>query len=189
MRNTENVSNRQGGASCKTMLHFQNRDHQGLISVLARITKKLDQDALVHDTIHELRDLLDVDRVVLYYFYSHWQGQVTFEALSDRQYSIICSTGADQCFNETYAQLYLEGRIYAENDITQAPISECHREFLQGLQVRSNLVAPVIVGNRLWGLLVAHHCQDIRQWQTSDFTAISQSAYRLASASSINISA
>ena len=171
------------------MLHFHNRENQGLISVLARITKKLDQDLLVHDTIHELRELLDVDRVVLYYFYSHWQGQVTFEALSDRQYSIICSTGADQCFNEKYAQLYLEGRIYAEDDITKAPISECHREFLQSLQVRSNLVAPVIVSDKLWGLLVAHHCQGIRPWLSSDVVAISQSAHRLSSASSLNTSA
>jgi GAF domain-containing protein len=171
------------------MLHFQNQAHQGLTSVLKRITKKLDQDILVHDTIHDLRELLDIDRVVLYYFYSHWQGQVTFEALSDRQYSIIGSTGADQCFNETYAQLYLEGRIYAENDIAQAPINECHREFLQGLQVRSNLVAPVITSKKLWGLLVAHHCQATRQWQPSDFTVISQSAYKLASATSISTSA
>lgn len=168
------------------MLHSHNRDNQALISVLTRITKKLDQDVLVHDTIHELRELLDIDRVVLYYFYSHWHGQVTFEALSDRQYSIICSTGADQCFNESYAQIYLEGRIYSEEDITKAPISECHREFLQNLQVRSNLVAPVIVSDKLWGLLVGHHCQGIRQWQSSDLTAISQSAHRLSSASSIN---
>jgi GAF domain-containing protein len=174
------------------MLHFHNRDNrdnQGLVAVLTRITKKLDQDLLVHDTIHELRELLDIDRVVLYYFYSHWQGQVTFEALSDRQYSIICSTGADQCFNEKYAQLYLEGRIYSEDDITKAPISECHREFLQSLKVRSNLVAPVIVSDKLWGLLVAHHCQEIRKWQTADLSAISHSAHRLASASSLNISA
>jgi hypothetical protein len=42
-----------------------NRD---LSSVLSRITNKLQQDQIVSDALHRLREQLDVDRVVLYYF-------------------------------------------------------------------------------------------------------------------------
>jgi GAF domain-containing protein len=81
-----------------------NRD---LSSVLSRITNKLQQDQVVNDTLQKLREQLNVDRVVLYYFYTQWKGQVTFEAISDHRYSIIGSTGADDCFNLEYAALYL----------------------------------------------------------------------------------
>ncbi|MFN6167004.1 MAG: GAF domain-containing protein [Pseudanabaena sp.] len=154
-------------------------------SVLTRITNKLQQDSLVHDALHELRECLDVDRVALYYFYTHWQGQVTFEALSDHKYSIICSTGADECFKRKYADLYIAGRIYWADDIETAPISDCHRDFLRSLQVRSNLVAPVLNNGKLWGLLVAHHCQDVKKWEDSDITSMRLYSQGLSAAPSI----
>jgi GAF domain-containing protein len=168
-----------------------NSASRDLSSVLNRITNKLQQDRVVSDALHDLRELLDVDRVVLYYFYTKWKGQVTFEALSDHRYSIIGSTGADDCFNLEYASLYAAGRIYFTEDIEKALINECHRDFLRTLQVRSNLVAPVLVKNsntdsdKLWGLLVAHHCQDVRVWQDSDIESIRQCSRHLTNSPSI----
>ncbi len=163
-----------------------NSANRGLNSVLNRLTNKLQQDWLVNDSLHELRNLLNVDRVVLYYFYSQWKGQVTFEALSDRKYSIICSTGPDDCFNLQYAELYLSGRIKLTDDVETATISDCHRDFLRNMQVRSNLVAPVLPHGKLWGLLVAHHCQDVRTWQAADVDLIREYAHNLAAAPSIS---
>jgi GAF domain-containing protein len=160
-----------------------NRD---LSSVLSRITNKLQQDQVVSDALHKLRENLNVDRVVLYYFYEKWKGQVTFEAISEPKYSIIGSTGPDDCFNIDYAELYLEGRVKTTDDVEKATISDCHRDFLRGMQVRSNLVAPVLTHGKLWGLLVAHHCQDIRSWQSADIDSIRQYSNYLAFAPSIS---
>jgi len=162
------------------MMHPTNH---GLSLILSRITNKLQQDMAVSETLHKLRDVINVDRVVLYYFYTQWKGQVTFESLSDRKYSIIGSMGADDCFNLEYAELYLAGRIQSTNDIETANISSCHRDFLRTLQVRSNLVAPVLTKGKLWGLLVAHQCHDIKVWQSSDIAAIHQYSLSLADTS------
>jgi GAF domain-containing protein len=162
-----------------------NPANRELSLVLSRITNKLQQDQVVSEALHKLRVRLNVDRMALYYFYTKWKGQVTFEAINEDKYSIVGSTGADDCFNFEYAELYLAGRIKATDDIEKAPISECHRDFLRGMQVRSNLVAPVLTKGKLWGLLVAHHCQDIRIWQESDITSILEYSVRLATASSI----
>jgi len=164
---------------------MMNPSKRGLSEVLSRITNKLQQDSIVNVALHKLRDTLNVDRVVLYYFYTQWKGQVTFEAISDRKYSIIGSTGADDCFNLEYAELYLAGRVKAIDDIEKAAINECHREFLRGMNVRSNLVAPVLTGGKLWGLLVAHHCQDLKIWQNADIESIIQYSHNLATAPSI----
>ena len=162
-----------------------NSPKRGLNEVLNRITNKLQQDSVVSDTLHDIRNHLNVDRVVLYYFYAQWKGQVTFESVNDDKYSIICSTGPDECFNLEYATLYLAGRIKAIDNIETAVISDCHRDFLRGLQVQSNLVAPVLSKGNLWGLLVAHHCQNVRLWQSTDIDYIRQYSISLGASPSI----
>jgi GAF domain-containing protein len=163
-----------------------NKHHdRGLQRVLDRLCQTIERDALVRQTTNQLRELLQVDRVILYYFYSQWEGQVTFESLSDRELSILGSTGPDDCFNNQYADMYKDGRVRAIADIELEPIQPCHRDFLRNLQVRANLVVPVLIPRGLWGLLIAHHCQAPRSWLASDIEVMQQKAQILATASCI----
>lgn len=153
--------------------------------VITDIARTLERDRLVRDITSDLQQQLGVDRVVLYYFYRQWKGQVTFEALSDAKFSIFGSTGPDACFNDEYAVLYLAGRMRAIADIETEPIADCHRDFLRTMQVRANLVVPVLTAHGLWGLLVAHHCQGVHPWSEADIHAMQQGAKALAIAPSI----
>lgn len=155
---------------------------RGLQKVLERLIGTMERDALVIQTTNRLRETLQVDRVVLYYFYYQWQGQVTFEALSSEEFSILGSTGPDDCFNDENAAMYLAGRVRAIPDIESEAIATCHRDFLRQLQVRANLVVPVLTPKGLWGLLVAHHCQAPRQWLSSDIELMQTEAQVLAAA-------
>ncbi len=150
--------------------------------MLDSLTKTIERDVLVRETTTELRTFLQVDRVVLYYFYSQWDGQVTFESLSSKEFSILGSTGGADCFKDEYAALYLAGRTRAIADIELEDIQPCHRDFLRSLQVRANLVVPVLIPRGLWGLLVAHHCQQPRSWSSSDIEMMLQGAQTLATA-------
>jgi GAF domain-containing protein len=160
---------------------------RGLKKVIERLTETMTRDTFVQQTTDRLRESLQVDRVVLYYFYRQWQGQVTFESLSTPRFSIYGSTGPDQCFNDEYAALYLAGRTRAIPDIEAEPITECHRQFLRDLQVRANLVTPILTQKGLWGLLVAHQCQSARFWTSSDIELMQAGANALAVAPSIQI--
>lgn len=157
----------------------------GLERLAQRLGNKLSQDALVIQVTQRLRETIKVDRVALYYFYSQWKGQVTFESLSDESLSIIGMTGADECFNQNYAQMYLEGRIQVTPDISQANIQDCHREFLEEIKVKANLVVPVLTEQGLWGLLAAHHCTEPRSWSESDIETMKAGAKELAQSPSI----
>lgn len=150
--------------------------------VIDRLTNTLQRDQLIQQTTDRLRQLLAVDRVVLYYFYRQWEGQVTFESLSAPDYSILGSTGPDECFNDRYAALYLAGRVRAIADLEAEPIAECHRDFLRQLQVRANLAVPILNQRGLWGLLIAHHCQGTRIWHPRDISAMLAAAESLAAA-------
>ncbi|MGB3787397.1 MAG: GAF domain-containing protein [Phormidesmis sp.] len=160
--------------------------------ILQRLHQKIRHDQVVQTTADGVRNSLRVDRVVLYYFYREWEGQVTFESLSDEKYSIFGSTGPDQCFNGEYAQLYLEGRASAIADIETADIAPCHRDFLRHISVRANLVVPILINKNsettLWGLLVAHHCQSERAWPAADIEQMRAGAVTLATAAAIKTS-
>ncbi len=152
----------------------------GLENIFNRLSKSLAEDKLIQSVTDDLRKQLMVDRIALYYFYHHWLGRVTFESLSSDDYSIFGSTGPDDCFNDEYAALYLNGRISAIADVETAPIAECHREFLKGIQVKANLVVPVLTSKGLWGLLVAHHCQSPVDWSQHQVEVMRAKAKTLA---------
>lgn len=145
------------------------------------------RDTLVQKTTNHLREFLQTDRVVLYYFYREWEGRVTFESLSEKDFSILGSTGPDECFNGEYAALYKAGRVRTIANIETEPIEKCHRDFLRKLGVRANLATPVLTNTnkRLWGLLIAHHCRDTRTWSQSDLETMQKAAQTLATSSVI----
>ncbi|MGK7937677.1 MAG: GAF domain-containing protein [Xenococcaceae cyanobacterium] len=157
----------------------------GLQKVFNRLADNLAKDALVQTVINNLRNDLQVDRVVLYYFYKQWQGQVTFESLSSTKFSIFGSTGPDECFNGEYAAMYQKGRVRAIEDIETEPINDCHRDFLRNLQVRANLVVPILPPKGLWGLLIAHQCCTTRIWTPEDVAAMEKGANALVKATAI----
>lgn len=158
---------------------------QGLQRVLNRLVRTTHRNALIQQTTDQLRDSLQVDRVVLYYFYWQWHGQVTFESLINNKFSILGSIGADNCFNDHHAAMYLAGRVRAIADIESEPIQPCHRDFLCSIQVRANLVAPILIPRGLWGLLAAHQCQEPRSWSPLDIELIQTAARTLATDSNI----
>jgi GAF domain-containing protein len=148
--------------------------------IFDRLHRDLARDTLIQTTTAELRKSLNADRVVLYYFYYKWSGKVTFESLSDDKFSILGTSGPDECFNSEYAKLYEDGRVRAIADIESEPIQACHRDFLRELQVKANLVVPILTDRGLWGLLVAHHCQSAYVWKPDEITAMQTAAKNLA---------
>ena len=54
--------------------NFNQSFDRGLDKVLNRLNTTLERDNLIVETTNRLRNTLCVDRVVLYYFYSEWDG-------------------------------------------------------------------------------------------------------------------
>jgi GAF domain-containing protein len=153
--------------------------------IFDRLYKDLSKDTLIQTTTDRLQVKLKADRIALYYFYVKWTGKVTFESLSDEKFSILGSSGPDECFNGDYAALYEAGRVRAISDIESEPIAVCHRDFLRQLHVRANLVVPILNERGLWGLLVAHQCRSTHNWAAADIAAMQAAAISLATSPSI----
>jgi GAF domain-containing protein len=174
----ENLSNLE-------LKHPSVSEGQMLQRILDRMAGNLQRDNAVQEITLHLQEQLQVDRVVLYYFFRHWKGQVVCEALSEPGFTILGSTGADDCFNAEYAALYEGGRVRAIANILTEPIHDCHREFLQSIQVYANLAVPILVPKGLWGLLVAHHCHEPHDWLPAEIEQMREGANALANTPSI----
>ena len=139
-----------------------------LNQISTQIRKSLKPDVIQQTTVHEIRQLLNADRVVIYRFEEDWYGQVIVESVVPPWCSTLGDLGADNCFAEKYAEYYFNGRVRVINDVQAECLDPCHRDFLQQLDVKANLIVPILVQDSLWGLLIAHHCAEPRQWQQAE---------------------
>jgi light-regulated signal transduction histidine kinase (bacteriophytochrome) len=64
-------------------------------------------------------------------------------------------------------------------DIYTAGLSDCHIKILAQFQVRANLIVPLLLGEKLWGLLCIHCCQAPRQWTEIEIEFATQIASHL----------
>ena len=111
-------------------------------------------------------------------------GCVTYEARASSAISSVLNLIEEEnCFIEVSncREKYQQGLTIAVEDVETAYTdSSCFLELLRKTQVRAKLVAPIIVQNDLWGLLIAHQCFEPRQWKESEKTFLNKIAEHLA---------
>jgi signal transduction histidine kinase len=86
----------------------------------------------------------------------------------------------DNCFAQSYVFQYQKGRIRAIEDIHNAGLKQCHINLLSELEIKANLVVPLLQGETLWGLLIAHHCSGSRAWKACEIECLRQLSVQLA---------
>ncbi len=136
--------------------------------ILNQIRSTLDLTTILSTIAREVRSLLSTDRVVMYQFTSEGEGVVIVEDSRDNWPSALGIRGPGECFPDNYRRLYLQGRVYTIDDISQENLSACHQEFLQQLQVKASIVVPILSKTGLWGLIIVHECVGPRVWQASE---------------------
>ncbi|NJL35553.1 MAG: GAF domain-containing protein [Leptolyngbyaceae cyanobacterium SM1_4_3] len=62
------------------------------------------------------------------------------------------------------------------SDLQATDYSAAHKQLLQRLEVKANLVVPVVAGERLLGLMVAHQCSGTRVWKQSEISYLRELA-------------
>ncbi len=134
--------------------------------VIHHIRHSLKTEDILQTSVREVRRILNCDRVVLYSLNQNLRyGTVIEESVSPGWTRALGKKIDDPCFEPTYREKYLDGRARAWNNIRESSMSQCYIEQLEKLEVKANLVTPVINEGKLFGLLVAHQCSNTRQWQ------------------------
>jgi light-regulated signal transduction histidine kinase (bacteriophytochrome) len=163
-------------------IQFQLEQRKALMQVITRLRGRLDLDTIFRETAIEVRQLLKVDRVGMYRFDpdSGWNdGEFVSEDVNGAFSSAMEQKVHDRCFGDQFAVHYEQGRIQAVADIYTAGLSDCHIKILAQFQVRANLIVPLLLGEKLWGLLCIHCCQAPRQWTEIEIEFATQIASHL----------
>ena len=110
-------------------------------------------------------------------------GCVTYEArASNAIASVLNLVEGEDCSIHVpnSRKKYHQGIAIAIDDVETAYTTSAYLlELLRKTQVRAKLVAPIIVQNDLWGLLIAHQCFEPRQWKDTEKTFLKQIAEHL----------
>jgi two-component system, sensor histidine kinase and response regulator len=183
---------------------------QGLLlaQVISKIQASLELSEILQTTVAEVRRFLKADRLLIYQFdlestpdtrsmgsfdqdeataqaspSAGPSGYITYESRVNDQISSTLHYTENYCFNDQLScrLRYLEGKAFAVEDVQSAYAhSSCLQTFLQQVQVRSKLVAPIFVNQKVWGLLIAHQCLELRQWQPWEIEFLQHIAEHLA---------
>jgi signal transduction histidine kinase/CheY-like chemotaxis protein len=147
---------------------------QILASTMLRIRSSLNLQKIFETTVEEVRHILACDRVVLCRFEEDRSSTVVAESVGTGWPFILGRQIVDRYFQGEGHKHYCEGRTQATTDVRLMGLNQCHLDLLESLQVRANLVVPVVLPPsefdpvtepaRLWGLLVAHHCGEPHPW-------------------------
>ncbi|MDX2213673.1 MAG: GAF domain-containing protein [Oculatellaceae cyanobacterium bins.114] len=178
---------------------------QLLASLTQAIRQSLDLEDVLTATVDQVRQVLKVDRVLIYRFVADWSGVIAVESVAQPCLSILGRTIYDPCFSGSWVEPYRQGRIHAVSDLRTDSLASCYTEFLESLQVRANLVVPILQVNAtlptsretphrvaasptpdlhpsnptLWGLLIAHQCDQPRQWHPIEIDLLKQLAVQV----------
>jgi methyl-accepting chemotaxis protein PixJ len=125
--------------------------------------------------VQDIRQALKADRAVIYKFDENLHGKIIAESVVAGFTKAIGAEIHDPCF-PNYIEKYRQGRVVAINNIYEANLTECYIQQLQPFAVRANLVAPILVGDKVLGLLIAHQCSQPRVWQESEIDLFEQFA-------------
>ncbi|EDX84864.1 GAF domain protein [Synechococcus sp. PCC 7335] len=168
-------------AISESSLRFQNetqtesaRRARGLAEFTSQIRQALEPQAILAIGVNQAREALEVDRVIIYKFDADYKGgEVTAESVGKGWIRAEGQHLEDPMLPDSVDR-FMTGQISAVIDIEAADLTECHCQLLRELEVKANMVAPIIIGDRLVGLICAHQCSGPRQWQPEELNMMQQ---------------
>ena len=150
-----------------------------LSAITQRLSQSFNLQEIFEAAVTEVRQLLDCDRVLVYQFEPDWKGTIRAESVVGFS-SILGTSIQDTYFQETQGYEYLQGRKQITADIYQSGLSSCYLDLLEHLQVKAILTIPVILYEKLWGLLVVHQCSHPRQWLSEEIDLLEKLSIQIA---------
>jgi len=163
-----------------------------VVAMLDRIRSSLNLEEILTTAVEQVRQLLQTDRTVIYRFNPDRNPVLVVESVARNRRSLRDLNIPYPCFAENFVELYQQGWVRAIENIYQENFSESHIDFLNQLEVKANLIVPILKAetsisnprstseNPLWGLLIAHDCSHSRSWDSSEIESLRQLCVQLA---------
>ncbi|NJK55026.1 MAG: GAF domain-containing protein [Pleurocapsa sp. SU_5_0] len=147
--------------------------------VLQQIRQSFKIKDILKSSVREVHRILNCDRVVIYSLHQKVYGKIVAESVSPGWKKTVGIVIQDPCFEAKYLKKYRDGRVTAWNNIYEAGMSSCYIQQLEQLEVKANLIVPIMIEGKLFGLLVVHQCSNPRRWEQSEILWLTQIAVQI----------
>ena len=150
---------------------------QAVTRITSRLLRSLDTESAIYKIIpKEVRQMLAVDRVVLYKFRPDWSGEFVAESVATGWSSLleVLPVIEDSYLQDTQGGRYRQSGTLAVSDIYTVGHSACHVELLEQMETRAYAIVPVFFQQELWGLLAAYQNSAPRDWEETEVSALAQ---------------
>ncbi|MDJ1182888.1 PAS domain S-box protein [Roseofilum casamattae] len=161
-------------------LQQQAETERAVDAVVDKTREFLDVETIFRTVTYEARQLLQCDRVMVYQFNPDWTGQFVAESrqrnspslltLSQTHYDLVNQLNGCFMINKIIHGNW--SKHYLSEDILNSKFPECYLRFFEGNNIRAYLIAPILQGDRFWGLLAAYQTQVPRDWKSWEIKAI-----------------
>ncbi len=152
-----------------------------LATINNRMRQSLNLQSILQTAVTEVRAFLQTDRVLVYRLNAGGNGTVVAESVGDDWLALDSFIIGDPCLSDPQLLATLAQRkVQNVPDVSCSRLAPCYLEMLSQFQVQASLALPLLQGERVWGLLIAHHCQSPRHWHYDDIDLLQQLSGQLA---------
>ncbi len=111
--------------------------------------------------LNQCQQFFQVERILLYQF----KNQQYLEAIASGYSSVKDSSLSDLGLESIYLEQYQQGKTIAIADLEQIKLSTAQQETFTRLQTKSIMVVPILIKEKLWGLLCIHRAEIQAIWE------------------------
>ncbi|MEH2040452.1 methyl-accepting chemotaxis protein [Nostoc sp.] len=151
-----------------------------LADITLRIRKVLKTEDIYHAAVKEVQRILKTDRVIIYSLNpGTLAGVVVAESVTGNWPEMLGVQIDDPYFREHYLETDRDGKVQAVANINQDQSlknADGYIQLLEKFAVKGHLIVPILVQEKLLGLLIAHHCETPRVWQQPEIDLFQQIA-------------
>ena len=151
-------------------------EREKALAIVSEIRQGIDFDSKVRIAVTELRKNLGCDRVLLYRFDSENYGVIMAEAMELELTPLLGKPLESHFFGADRAAEYFTSPVLQIDDASSDEFTAQQKQQWNKLQIKSCLTVPLIVGQQVWGLLVALQHQESRHWQENENQIVYQIA-------------
>ena len=143
------------------------------------LRSSLKEEDILRTTVEEVRRVLECDSVLVYGLKPEAEGVVIAESVAPRWKRALGMTMKDPCLEAKYIEKYRNGRVRVTNNIYEAGFSACYIQQLEKIDIKANIITPIVYEGKLLGLLVANQCSGAREWLSHEVRWLSQIAMQV----------
>ena len=144
------------------------RREQLLNNLASQIRESLDLNTVLKTAIQQIRDLLDIDRCSFSWFNPNTEPPIwetIEESKSHSLPSLIGRHSIDKVGSVT--ELFIKQEILQIDDVSKCE-EPIHRQFLESLGIKSEIVLPIQTRSGQIGVIVCGHWTETRPWTHSE---------------------